>query len=80
MSLDGTDTTSLPLVGKEPGCTTCKRGCAKELVTCACCGLPQTYETIEFDAEGVCNICRQQEFKTEAGKTYALDGRLTRPK
>lgn len=30
---------------------------------CARCGLPETYETIEFDGEGVCNICRQQEYK-----------------
>jgi N-acetyl sugar amidotransferase len=33
------------------------------LVRCARCGLPETYETIEFDAQGVCNICRQKEFK-----------------
>lgn len=25
--------------------------------------LPETYETIEFDAEGVCNICRGTEYK-----------------
>ena len=30
---------------------------------CVSCGLPETYETIEFDFDGVCNICRQQEFK-----------------
>lgn len=30
---------------------------------CIRCGLPETYETIEFDGEGVCNICRQQQFK-----------------
>lgn len=30
---------------------------------CSKCGLPETYETIEFDAAGVCNICRQHEFK-----------------
>ena len=30
---------------------------------CLHCGLPETYETIEFDTVGVCNICRQQEFK-----------------
>lgn len=30
---------------------------------CVRCGLPETYETIEFDANGVCNICRQQEYK-----------------
>ena len=33
--------------------------------TCARCGLPETYETIEFDSFGVCNICRQQEFKAD---------------
>lgn len=30
---------------------------------CTRCGLPETYETIEFDEFGVCNVCRQQEFK-----------------
>ncbi len=30
---------------------------------CTRCGLPETYETIEFDSVGVCNICRQREFK-----------------
>lgn len=33
------------------------------LKRCVACNLPETYETIEFDAEGVCNICRQKEFK-----------------
>jgi N-acetyl sugar amidotransferase len=32
---------------------------------CVKCGLPETYETIEFDAQGICNICRQNEFKKE---------------
>jgi N-acetyl sugar amidotransferase len=32
---------------------------------CTNCGLPETHETISFDAEGVCNICRQQEFKKD---------------
>jgi N-acetyl sugar amidotransferase len=32
---------------------------------CNVCGLPETYETIEFDPDGVCNICRQQHFKRE---------------
>jgi N-acetyl sugar amidotransferase len=32
---------------------------------CTNCGLPETHETISFDAAGVCNICRQQEFKKE---------------
>jgi N-acetyl sugar amidotransferase len=35
------------------------------LTRCVKCGLPQTYETIEFDANGVCNICRGHSFKTE---------------
>jgi N-acetyl sugar amidotransferase len=30
---------------------------------CTKCLLPESYETIEYDAQGVCNICRQQEFK-----------------
>ena len=25
--------------------------------------MPETHETIEFDAEGVCNVCRQHEYK-----------------
>lgn len=32
---------------------------------CAKCLLPETHETIVFDEQGVCNICRQQEFKQE---------------
>lgn len=34
-----------------------------ELRRCTRCVLPETHETITFDAEGVCNICRQQEYK-----------------
>ncbi len=30
---------------------------------CTRCVLPETHETIAFDGEGVCNICRQHEFK-----------------
>lgn len=33
---------------------------------CKACNLPETYETIEFDEAGVCNICRQKEFKDTA--------------
>jgi len=33
------------------------------LKKCVKCGLPETYETIEFDAQGVCNICRQKNYK-----------------
>jgi N-acetyl sugar amidotransferase len=32
---------------------------------CVRCGLPETHETIAFDADGVCNICRQQEYKKD---------------
>jgi N-acetyl sugar amidotransferase len=48
-----------------PTCGSCRQGCAVDLVRCTRCGLPETYETIEFDAQGVCNICRQNEFKKE---------------
>lgn len=30
---------------------------------CSKCMLPETYETIEFDENGVCNICRSVEYK-----------------
>ncbi len=30
---------------------------------CTRCTLPETHETITFDAEGVCNVCRQIELK-----------------
>lgn len=33
---------------------------------CTRCVLPQTHETIVFDNEGVCNICRQHEYKQTA--------------
>ena len=36
---------------------------SKLLKRCSRCLLPETYETIEFDAEGVCNLCRGAEFK-----------------
>lgn len=32
---------------------------------CSRCMIPETHETIMFDAEGVCNICRMQEYKQE---------------
>jgi len=34
-----------------------------ELRRCAKCVLPETHETIVFDSEVVCNICRQHEYK-----------------
>lgn len=30
---------------------------------CTQCVLPETHETIQFDAEGICNICRNSEVK-----------------
>jgi N-acetyl sugar amidotransferase len=35
------------------------------LLRCKKCLLPETYETIVFDDKGICNICRQSEFKNE---------------
>ncbi len=37
-----------------------------ELKRCTRCVIPETHETIVFDAEGVCNICRQHEYKQTA--------------
>jgi N-acetyl sugar amidotransferase len=36
-----------------------------ELKHCNSCLLPETYETIEFDTKGVCNVCRSKEFRDE---------------
>ena len=36
-----------------------------ELKRCSRCVTPETHETIFFDQEGVCNVCRQQEYKQE---------------
>ena len=36
-----------------------------ELRRCVRCVIPETHETIVFDGEGVCNICRQHEYKQE---------------
>ncbi len=35
------------------------------LLRCSKCMLPETYETIEFDKNGVCNICRSTEYKQD---------------
>lgn len=35
------------------------------MIKCKKCSLPETYETIEFDKSGSCNICKQFEFKNE---------------
>ena len=34
-----------------------------ELKRCTKCVIPETHETIIFDEQGVCNICRQHEYK-----------------
>jgi N-acetyl sugar amidotransferase len=36
-----------------------------ELKRCKKCLLPETHETIIFDDQGICNICRQNEFKKD---------------
>ena len=42
-------------------------GIKKKIVMKRCrrCGLPETYETIEYDSYGVCNICLQHEYKKD---------------
>lgn len=37
----------------------------ESLKKCGSCLLPETYETIEYDPAGVCNICRGKEFRDE---------------
>lgn len=36
-----------------------------ELKRCTKCVIPETHETIMFDDNGLCNICRQHEYKQE---------------
>jgi N-acetyl sugar amidotransferase len=36
-----------------------------DLKRCKKCLLPETHETIIFDSEGICNVCRNNEFKNE---------------
>src|ERR1043166_9157642 len=38
----------------------------KAMRRCTRCNLPETHDTITFDGDGVCTVCRQQEFKREA--------------
>lgn len=38
---------------------------SNELRKCKNCLLPETYETIEFDEEGICNICNSSKIKQE---------------
>lgn len=37
-----------------------------ELKRCSKCVIPETHETLIFDEQGVCNICRQHEYKQAA--------------
>ncbi|HXG87651.1 MAG TPA: N-acetyl sugar amidotransferase [Vicinamibacterales bacterium] len=37
-----------------------------ELRRCSRCTIPETHETIVFDDQGVCNVCRGHEFKKES--------------
>jgi N-acetyl sugar amidotransferase len=36
-----------------------------QLKKCGSCLLPETYETIEFDQQGTCNVCRGKQFRDE---------------
>ena len=36
-----------------------------ELKRCSKCTLPETHETISFDEQGVCNVCKQIEYKVD---------------
>lgn len=37
----------------------------KNLFKCSRCDLPETYETIDYDKKGVCNVCKSFEYKLE---------------
>ncbi len=37
-----------------------------ELRRCTRCTIPETHETLMFDEEGVCNVCRQHEYKKDS--------------
>lgn len=37
-----------------------------DLKKCTACLLPETYETIEYDSAGVCNVCRGKEYRDES--------------
>jgi N-acetyl sugar amidotransferase len=47
------------------------------LTKCNSCLLPETYETIEFDHKGVCNVCRNKEYRDTSidwtGRKHQLD-------
>lgn len=55
----------------------------EELRRCTKCILPETHETIVFDGEGVCNICRQHDYKRSidwSAKKAELDELIARYK
>ena len=37
--------------------------CGDDMKKCTKCGLPETYETIEFNEQNICNICLQREHR-----------------
>jgi N-acetyl sugar amidotransferase len=47
-----------------------------DLKKCGSCLLPETYETIEFDPKGTCNICRGKEYRDEHIDWTARKGML----
>ena len=47
-----------------------------DLKKCGSCLLPETYETIEFDPKGTCNICRGKQFRDEKIDWTARKGML----
>jgi len=47
-----------------------------DLKRCTKCVLPETHETIVFDQEGACNICRQNEYKQDIIDWEAKKGEL----
>src|SRR5262245_37847273 len=54
-----------------------RRASMPELQRCKRCVIPETHETITFDEEGICNICRQHEFKHSAIDWKARKAELT---
>ena len=40
-----------------------------ELKKCIRCRLPETYETIEFDENGLCSICKSADYKNKINWT-----------
>jgi N-acetyl sugar amidotransferase len=44
---------------------------------CARCTMPETHETIMFDKEGICSVCRQHEHKREKVNWYKKEKEFT---